>query len=85
MGVWVSSVIRTVVPGIVGGVFGWLAARGLDFPEETRQEATAGAVVATMAGYYALVRAIEVWARRNDSVGVARVARMLLGGPTPKA
>lgn len=55
----VVSLIRTVVPVIVGSVLGWLAARGLDLGPE----AAAGVIPAVtglcIVGYYSAVRWLE--------------------------
>lgn len=50
------SVIRTVVPIIVGVLLGWAAKIGLNLPEGAAAEIV---TVAVSAGYYALARVLE--------------------------
>lgn len=66
---YVVSLIRTVVPTIVGVAMAWLATKGLNFDSEVVVPAVTG--ICTV-GYYAVVRFIE---QRRPAVGV------LLGKP----
>lgn len=61
LGDGVISVIRTVVPVLVGAVLTWLASRlGIVLGEQSSAELVSGLVaVATTAGYYALARWAE--------------------------
>jgi hypothetical protein len=63
------SVIRTVVPLVVGSVIGWLATRGVDVDASTIIPAV-DAIIA--GGYYALIRAAE---KRWPSAGLMLGAR----------
>lgn len=61
---YVVSLIRTIVPTIVGSFLGWLASQGLDLDDTAVIPAVTGICIAL---YYAIVRKIE---ERNPSVGV---------------
>lgn len=56
---WFVSVLRTAVPAGVGVVIAWLASLGLDAGAQANTGLTIGLTGLTIAGYYALVRAIE--------------------------
>lgn len=70
---YLTSLIRTGVPAIVGAALSWLALRGLDVPAGDRESITAAATVVVLLAYYAAVRALE---HRWPRLGV------LLGKPT---
>jgi hypothetical protein len=63
MGTLAASIVRTVVPVLIGGVLGWLATLGIDFDQATdegivRAAETLITALVTIA-YYVLVRIIE--------------------------
>lgn len=60
-GVLWASLVRTVVPVIVGGALGALAAHGLEVDPEVEGAATAVLTSAGSLGYYAVVRLLEVY------------------------
>lgn len=60
-GVLWASLVRTVVPVIVGGALGALAAHGLEVDPEAEGAATAVLTSAGSLGYYAVVRLLEVY------------------------
>lgn len=69
----VVSIIRTVVPVVVGSAITWLAARGVDI--DGQAVASAVTTIAT-AVYYGIVRAAESrWPRAGWLLGVARAPR----------
>lgn len=53
-----ASIIRTVVPVIVGVLLGWAAKVGLDLPEGAVTELV---TVALTVAYYAIGRWVETW------------------------
>lgn len=53
-----ASIIRTVVPVIVGVLLGWATKVGLDLPEGPVTEVV---TIAITTGYYALGRWVETW------------------------
>lgn len=57
----VTSVIRTVVPAVVGAVLAWLAAHGFDWLNlhSYQDQISAWLIVVCQAGYYALARLLE--------------------------
>ena len=56
---FILSLIRTVVPIIVGSVVGWLGARGIDVEPEAVGALTAGIGALAGAIYYAAARWLE--------------------------
>lgn len=60
-GVLWASLVRTVVPVIVGGALGALAAHGLEVDPEVEGAATAVLTSAGSLAYYAVVRLLEVY------------------------
>lgn len=52
------SVLRTVVPGVVGALVGWLVARAVIAPEDAPQ-VVAAVVVVVQGAWYALARWLE--------------------------
>jgi len=68
---YVTSLVRTVVPILVGNVLGWLTTLGLPLPEEVSTSLTGlltlliGAVFSI--AYYALVRWLE---QEHPSIGI---------------
>jgi uncharacterized membrane protein (DUF441 family) len=70
MGDQAVSLIRTIVPVVVGSFITWLAGRGVDI-----DGAAVAPIVTTLvvAGYYAAVRAAEQrWPHAGWLLGVAR-------------
>lgn len=61
MSSWFTSVVRTVVPGIVGAVIAWLAAHGFDWLNlhSYQDQLSAWLIVACQAGYYLVARWLE--------------------------
>jgi len=57
---YLLSVIRTVVPVVIGSALGWLATHGLSLDTETQAGLIAILTAACIAGYYALIRKLEV-------------------------
>lgn len=53
------SIIRTLVPSIVGGVLGFLAARGINIDESTATALQTALTGLFTALYYGLVRLLE--------------------------
>lgn len=64
---FVTSMIRTLVPLAVGWVTALIVSLGITLPEEAWEGLTATIVVGVAAGYYALVRALE---RRWPGLGI---------------
>jgi hypothetical protein len=75
------SIIRTVVPIIVGSVIAWLAARGVKVDEATILPAV-DAVVA--AAYYALIRLVEdKWPKAGWLLGSPGAPTYASATPSP--
>ena len=55
----VTSIIRTVVPTVVGAVLAWLLARGVTVDPATETQLTAALVALLTAVYYAAARLAE--------------------------
>ena len=75
---YVLSLIRTVVPVIIGTALGWLATKGLSLDNETQAGLITVLTALCIGAYYALIRKLE---QRWPAVG-----RWLLGagaGRTP--
>lgn len=53
------SIVRTVVPAVVGQVVSWAAVAHVSVDASTQAELAAGLGVVLTAGYYAGVRALE--------------------------
>lgn len=80
MGNVFTSVVRTVVPVVVGGVIAFGLWAGLDLDGE----AVAIAVTSTVtAVYYTLFRSLEGWAEKIDNPRLKAVAGWLLGLARP--
>lgn len=56
---FVVSLIRTVVPVVVGSMIGFLVARGIDLPEDAAASLNMGIQALAIAGYYAGARFLE--------------------------
>lgn len=70
MGDNVTSIIRTVVPVIVGTGISWLARQGIDVDGAAVAQAV---TVVVIGGYYALARWAEGrWAKAGWLLGVAK-------------
>lgn len=68
---YVTSAVRTGVPALVAWVAGWLLARGIDIPAETRDWAVGGLTFLILMGYYLLARGLERrWPRAGFLLGV---------------
>lgn len=61
------SLIRTYVPIAVGGVLGYLTAKGINIPEEVQVQASIALTGLITALYYGIVRALET---RWPKIGV---------------
>lgn len=61
-----TSIIRTIVPIVVGSVTAWLVSRGIEVNDEVQTQFTNGLTGLISAGYYVVVRLIE---RRVPWVG----------------
>ena len=78
---WVS-IVRTIVPIIVGGVLAWLAARGITpLDSEMHTNLTAVLTVALSGLYYVAVRLLEVYVapRFGWLLGLAKQPVIYLG------
>lgn len=70
MGDQVTSIIRTVVPVIVGTAISWLARRGIDVDGAAVAQAV---TVVIIGGYYAVARWAETrWPRAGWMLGIAK-------------
>lgn len=67
MTVFIISVVRTVVPTIVGALFTWLASFGLIVPEEGKIGLSGFLFVLFTGVYYLLVRLLE---ERYPQIGI---------------
>jgi uncharacterized membrane protein (DUF441 family) len=67
-----TSVIRTIVPVIVGSVLAWLASRGIRLDDEAATGLSTFLVAVFTAAYYILIRLVE---RKYPGAGA------LLGSP----
>lgn len=56
---FVTSLIRTYVPIVVGAVLGWLVSIGVEGVDQHQAEAVAGAVAFCQAAWYAAARVLE--------------------------
>lgn len=56
---FLTSLIRTWVPMIVGGFVAWLVARGINIPKDAVDGVVAFLTALFSASYYVLVRALE--------------------------
>lgn len=70
---YITSLIRTHVPILVGTLISWLATKGLELDESTAAGLIAALTGALISVYYIVVRTLE---RKFPRVGV------LLGVPT---
>jgi uncharacterized membrane protein (DUF441 family) len=59
MNSYITSIIRTWVPILVGSVISWLATRGLSLDKDTADAATVAATGIIIALYYVVVRLFE--------------------------
>lgn len=59
MNSYLTSIIRTWVPIIVGSVISWLATRGLSLDKSTADAATVAITGVAIALYYVVVRLFE--------------------------
>lgn len=64
---FVTSLIRTYTPMIVGGVVSFLTAKGLDIPEESVMGVTTFLTVVISGAYYGIVRFLET---RYPAIGI---------------
>lgn len=71
---YVLSLVRTWVPIAVGSVLSYLAVRlGVGVDEDVSNQITVGVTALVVAGYYALVRALEVrWPWFGKLLGAKR-------------
>ena len=53
------AIIRTAVPSLVGTLFAWLLAQGIDFPDDVKGAVVSFFVALCITGYYSLVTWIE--------------------------
>lgn len=67
MTVFVISLVRTIVPIIVGAVFTWLASYGIEVPEDGQMGLTAFLFAFFTGIYYLIVRLLE---ERYPQVGI---------------
>lgn len=68
-----TSVIRTVVPAIVGAVVAWLVARGVEVDPATEAQLVAALTALLTGVYYALVRLAERrWPEAGWLLGTAK-------------
>ncbi|MFF0727394.1 hypothetical protein [Streptomyces sp. NPDC004134] len=74
------SVLRTLVPLLVGWVVTAAGAFGVDADSTT---VTAGVTALVTAVYYAVFRALEEWAAKRDWKPLRLVAGVLLGWARP--
>lgn len=56
---FITSLIRTNVPVVVGGVVAWLITLGIEVPEGSEGPLIAALTAAAIAVYYVTVRALE--------------------------
>lgn len=59
MGDYITSVIRTIVPIIIGSIVGWLAAKGINIKPEDIAAVTALLTALFSGLYYVISRALE--------------------------
>ena len=55
-----TSLIRTIVPAVVGSLIGWLITLGITLPEHAADSLTAGIVALSIALYYGAARWLEI-------------------------
>lgn len=75
-----TSIMRTLVPLVVGLVLGAAARVGLDLDDA---QATAAVTTALTAAYYTAFRSLEEWAGRLDAPWLRQLAGVLLGWARP--
>lgn len=71
-----TSIVRTVVPALVGLVLGLGAAAGLDLDSA---QVTAALTVGVYLAYYSVLRTVETWATTRGITWLATVAGTMLG------
>lgn len=68
---FLTSIVRTVVPFIVGAVISWLTTKGLHVSSDVVASATGYLTVLFGAGYYVAVRALEKkWPKLGYFLGI---------------
>jgi hypothetical protein len=69
----ITSYIRTVVPYAIGAIVAWLAAKGINVPEDLIAPTTALITAAAGTLYYIVVRKLEQkWPKLGVLLGVAK-------------